>query len=412
LASPVNAEDRLAAYARLAVRVGVNLQPGQPLHIRGLVEHAPLVRAIAAEAWKAGSSYVDASYTDQHVKRELIAHGSDEALTHTPPSAIQRLNDQIDTRGAQIEITGNPEPDLFDGLDSGRVGRTRMAKLAELSGHAINEGLISWSIVSYPTEGWAQAIFGEPDVERLWQAVAFATRLDEPDPVQAWRDHVDELLARAAALTRHEFDAIRYTGPGTDLTVGLNPGSRWHAAEFTTAWGQTHLPNLPTEEVFTTPDWRRAEGTVRATKPLNLPGHGLTVHGLELRFEAGRAVEVRAESGADAIRSQLALDANASFLGEIALVDGTSKIGQTGITFRDTLFDENAASHIAYGRGISLAVEGAVGRSPEEQQQLGVNQSLVHTDFMVGGPEIEIDGVTRDGGRVPIIHRDVWKLPA
>lgn len=402
--------DRLEAYARLAVRVGVNLRPGQRLEILGLVEHAPLVRALARAAWEAGASYVDAWYVDQHLRRALIEHGSEDALTWTPPWELRRLEALAADQGAEISITGDPEPSLFDGLDGSRVGRTRKVELAELHGRQVNEALVNWSIVAFPNAGWAQAVFGEPDVERLWDAVATAVRLNHADPVESWRTHVARLVGRAAQLNERRFDAIRFRGPGTDLTVGLNPGSTWRAAEMQTAFGVTHIPNLPTEEVFTTPDWRRVEGTVRATRPLNLPRQGTVIRDLEMRFEAGRAVEVNASFGADAVRAQMGLDKGAAFLGEIALVDGDSAVDRTGITFLDTLFDENATCHIAYGRGISFCVEGAAGLSQEERQAIGVNHSIVHTDFMIGGPDVDVDGVTRDGAEVPVLRRNEWLL--
>jgi aminopeptidase len=402
--------DLLERYADLAVRVGVNLQPGQELEIAGLIEHAPLARAIARAAWRAGARYVEVYYRDQHVKRELIEHGSEDALRRTPGWLLKRYEDLADTQGARIDITGNPEPELFVGLDEARVGRTRMLELSELAGRLINEALIAWSIVSFPNEGWATTVFGEPDVERLWEAVAVAVRLREPDPVEAWRTHMAKLVERAGRLNEHGFGAMRYRGPGTDLTVGLNPRSTWKAAEFTTAWGTKHIPNLPTEEVFTTPDWRSAEGTVRSTKPLNVPGHGIVVRDLELEVEAGRIVGVQASTGAEVIRAQTELDEGASRFGELALVDGESAVGKTGITFFDTLFDENATSHIAYGRGISMCIEGAVGRDRTEQAELGVNDSVVHTDFMVGGPDVAVDGVTEEGALVPILRDDVWVL--
>jgi aminopeptidase len=397
-------------YAELAVRVGVNVQPGQYVEIGCLVEHAPLARAIAAAAWDAGAGYLDVYYRDQHVKRELIEHGSEEALTRTPEWVLQRLRDLSDAHGALIEITGNPEPELFAGLDGGRIGRTRMHAQADLIGRLVNDGLLAWSIVSFPTEGWATTVFGEPDVERLWDAVSTAVRLDQPDPVEAWRAHIAKLISRTKQLNELRLTAVRYRGPGTDLTVGLNAGSTWKAAEFETAWGTKHLPNMPTEEVFTTPSPERADGVVRSTRPLNVPGQGIVVRDLELELEGGRIVAVRASEGADVIRAQTEMDEGAARLGELALVDGESAVGRTGITFSDTLFDENATSHIAYGRGLTMCVEGAMGKDVAEQQTLGVNESVIHTDFMVGGPEVDIDGVTEDGTAVPILRDDVWQL--
>ena len=288
-------ESRLERYAELAVRVGANLQPGQPLAVVAQLEHAPLARAIARAAYEHGASYVDVHYGDAHIKRALIERGPDEALTHTPAWLLTRMRDMNEHEGALIAITGDPEPELLNDLDGERVGKARPIELAKANSKQINERLANWTIVSYPTEGWANAVFGEPDVERLWEAVEFATRLDEADPVAAWQEHMARLDERAQLLNERAFDAVRFRGPGTDLTVGLLPVSRWRAARFTTAWGLVHVPNMPTEEVFATPDWRRTEGTVRSTRPLGVLG--ATVRDLEIRFEAGKAVEVRASAG-------------------------------------------------------------------------------------------------------------------
>ena len=400
----------LEPYADLAVQVGVNLQRGQYVSITGLVEHAPMARALARAAWRAGAGYVEVAYRDQHIKRELIEHGSEEALTLTPGWMMKRLDDLAQAQGAAIDITGNPEPELFAGLDGARVGRTRMLELSERNGRIVNNAEVAWSIVSYPNDGWAATVFGEPDVERLWAAVATAVRLNEADPVEAWRKHMAKLIHRAERMNEHAFRAVRYRGPGTDLTVGLNPVSIWKAAEFRTAWGIPHVPNLPTEEVFTTPDWRQAEGRIRSTRPLNVPEHGIVVRDLEFEVEEGRIVDVRASTGGEVIRAQTQIDDGAARFGELALVDGKSAVGKTGLTFFDTLFDENATSHIAFGRGISFCVEGAMGLDQAGQTALGVNDSLIHTDFMVGGPEVDIDGIKEDGSLIPILRDDVWQL--
>jgi len=398
------------SYADLAVRAGCNLQPGQRLLIQTIVEHAPFARAVTRAAYAAGARHVEVQYDDQHVRRAMIEHAPDEVLTWTPPHLLRQTQDLSTDRAAFIWIIGDPEPELFSDLDPERVGKARMLELRDAVTKQVNDRSVAWAIVAYPNEGWANAVFGEPDVDRLWDAVARATRLYDEDPISSWWDHVECLGARADTLNKLDLDAVRYSGPGTDLTVGLLPGSTWMSARFETSWGQRHIPNLPTEEVFTTPDFRRTEGTIRSTRPLVLETEGVTVRDLEMRFEAGKAVEVNATAGAEVVRTQMATDEQGSYLGEIALVDKTSAVGATGVTFKNTLFDENATSHMAFGAGFTFTIEGSDGLTPEEQIAAGINYSKVHTDFMIGGPEVAIDGITRDGTLVPLIHNDEWQI--
>ena len=402
------ADERLERYAKLAVRVGANVQEGQDVVVTALVEHAPMARAVAREAYRAGAKHVIVLYGDLHLRRAAIELGPEQELSWSAPHLLDWYRRWDDERPALIALSGNPDPSLLADLDPALVGKAEPREIQALTLAQIAARRYTWTIIAAPNEGWARQVFGEPDLSRLWDAVAVATRLDQPDPVAAWREHAATLRARAAELTERSFDAIRFHGPETDLTVGLVPGAQWNSASAETETGIEHMPNLPTEEVFTSPDWRRAEGTVRSTFPL-IAG-GTRVDGLRVRFEGGKIVDVTADSGAEIIREQLAIDGQAPYLGEVALVDGSSAVRQTGFVFYSTLFDENATCHIAFGQGFPSAVDGADGRTSDELLELGVNVSAAHTDFMIGGPEVAVDGLDGSGNATPIIRDDEWQL--
>jgi len=392
--------DRLERYAELAVRVGANVQEGQEVFIDGAVEHVDLVRALARQSYRAGASYVNLRYTDQHVRRAMIELGPDEALTYAPEWL--KTMETATAGNALLATAGDTEPELLADLDGDRVGRARSPEIAAIRRQQHRDNSVNWGIIGAPTEGWANQVLGEPDVERLWELVAFCFRLDEDDPVAAWREHLDRLEARATSLTALRPDALRYRGPGTNLTVGLLASARWGTARFRTASGIDYVANMPTEEIFTTPDPRRADGTLRSSLPLSLDGQ--LIRDLRLTFEDGQIVQVDAESGADIVRAHLATIENADRLGELSLVTKESRVGQTGTLFYDTLFDENATCHIAYGNGLAYAFDG----EPDD----AMNVSNIHIDFMIGRPELEVDAVLADGTEVPLIRDEEWQLAA
>jgi aminopeptidase len=400
---------RLERYAELAVRSWVNMAPGQELDVFATsLAHAPLVRALARAGYANGATYVEAHYDDMHVRKAMIELAPEETLTWSAPWMIKRAEDRAENKTALIAITGDPEPELLGDLDGDRVGRARPVELIKRIGELTSKRPHNWCVIAWPNEGWATTVFGEPDVERLWDAVAHAVRLDEPDPLAAWVEHVAKLEGRANALNERGFDAVRFRGPGTDLTIGLLPESRWAGGGDTTNWGRRYIANVPTEEVYTTPDWRRTEGVVRSTRPLSLLG--TMARDLEVRFEGGRAVEVNASAGADVVRGEMSVDEGADCLGEVALVTGDSRVADTGITFFDTLYDENVTCHIAYGFAYPERVDGGEDIKPDDRRARGFNYSVVHTDFMIGGPEVDVVGVTAGGDEIPIIQEDEWRL--
>ena len=394
--------------AELAVHVGADLQPGQDVVVAPWDPlQAPIARAVAEEAYAAGARYVSVVYWDGAAKASRLRHAPEDSLGFVPDWVRRVTTEAIERRSAWISLMGDPDPDVFADVDQDRLGRDQMPYIPELF-ELISSRAVNWTVVPGPTPAWAKRLFGEPDEERLWETLAPILRMDAEDPVQAWRDHVARLNDRAAALNERRFTSVRFDGPDTDLTVGLIEGHQWLAGVFPTTWGPVPVVNMPTEEVFTTPDRHRVEGTVRMTRPVLMTG-GALIEGLRLRFESGRIVDVSADANADAVRAQIALDEGAARLGEIALVDNSSPVGRSGILFGDLLLDENAASHVAWGNAYEQAVTD-LPDDGDERERLGFNRSLVHQDAMIGSPEVDVDGVEASGAAVPIMRGGAWVL--
>jgi aminopeptidase len=391
--------------ATLAVAFGANVQPGQVVGVTAELPHRELVGAIAEAAYERGAVFVDVDYFDPYVKHARIEHAAEDALDFVPSWYGARMLALGEQRCSRIFLTGPTAPGLFDDLDPARTGRDLLPRLKE-TGKVVNDRTTNWTIVPCATPGWARQLRPELDeqaaLERLWEDIAFVCRLDEPDPVTAWQTRIEATAAAAERLNERRFDALRLRGPGTDLTIGLLPSSTWANAWFETVGGVKHLANVPTEEVFTSPDPLRADGVVTSTKPLVF-SDGSVVSGLTVRFEAGRAVEIDADEGAGNMRARCHRDDGGTRLGEVALVDREGRIGRLGTVFYDTLLDENAASHLALGSGFDFAVS-----APADRER--VNVSAIHIDFMVGSDDVEVTGITRDGAEVPVLVGGNWQL--
>jgi len=396
--------DLTRRLADLIVGYGANVQPGQLVGVTSSIGKEELTREITRAAYERGARYVDVHYWDPRVKRERLIHGNPETFDYIPPWMHARMRHLSDEHGARISLSGPPEPNIFEGVPADRQGTDALPYLPE-TGEIIGLRTTNWCVAPAPTTAWASAVYPEADPEeaysRLWDAISHVCRLDADDPAAAWDVRFAEITASAEKLTARRFDAIRLHGPGTDLTVGLFPSSRWHAAGLETIGGLRHFPNIPSEEAFTTPDPVRVDGYVSATMPLDL--HGSIVTGVRIDFERGRAVKIDAESNAETLRSACAKDDGGTRLGELALVDGAGRIGPLETIFFDTLLDENAASHIALGSGYLHAVE-----SETEQQR--INRSQIHIDFMIGSPAVDVDGITRDGDVVPLLRNSTWQI--
>ena len=404
-------EVRLDRLAEVAVRVGLGLRPGQELVLTAPLDAAPLVRRITEHAYRAGASLVTPIYSDDEAVLARFRFAPDESFDAAPGWLFDGMAAAYRRGAARLAVVGD-DPALLASQDPDKVARANRARsqayvpaLELIAGFAIN-----WTIVSYATPAWARAVFpGEPEdvaVARLWDAIFSASRIDGPDPVAQWQAHNRALAGRTAILNERRYAALRFRGPGTDLTVGLADDHEWQGGATTAKNGVLCNANIPTEEVFTTPHRDRVDGVVRSTKPLSY--QGTLIEDIAVRFEKGAIVEATASSGAEVLAKVIATDEGARRLGEVALVPYSSPISKSGLLFFNTLFDENAASHIALGQAYSKCIRGGGAMSEADLVARGTNRSLIHIDWMIGSAEIDVDGVAEDGRAEPLMRGGEW----
>ena len=403
--------DRLQSLARVAVRVGLGLRAGQELVMTAPLDAVPLARAITAEAYRAGASLVTTLFADDVATLARYEHAPAEAFDTAAGWLYDGMAAAFRRNAARLAIVGD-DPSLLAGQDADKVSRANRARSAAyrpaldlVAGFSMN-----WTIVSAATPAWARAMFPDMPEEdataRLWDAIFAASRVDRPDPVAAWAEHNAELRRRTETLNGRRYAALRFQGPGTDLTVGLADGHEWHGGATTAKNGILCNANIPTEEVFTTPHRLRVSGTVASTKPLSYSG--TLIRDIRVRFEEGAIVEADAATGAEVLRKVLDTDEGARRLGEVALVPDSSPISASGLLFLNTLFDENAASHIALGQAYSKCLVDGLSMSPDELARRGANTSLIHIDWMIGSGEVDVSGVHLDGASEPLMSGGEW----
>lgn len=403
--------ERLDRLADVAVGVGLRLAPGQELLISAPIEALPLTRRITERAYKAGASLVTALFSDDASTLLRFKYAPPESFDKAPGWLSGGMATVLANGGAWLLIIGD-NPVLLAGQDRDKVARankTWWQGYVPVLQHIFNFDT-NWSFVAYATPGWARAVFpnetDEVAVGKLWDAIFTASRVDAPDPIAAWRTHNEALAARDKFLNEKRFAALHFRGPGTDLRVGLADDHEWVGPAHTAKNGIRFNPNIPCEEVATAPHKDRVEGVARSTKPLAY--QGTLIEGIAVRFSGGRIVEANADKGQQVLRKILETDEGARHLGEVALVPESSPIARSGLFFYNTLFDENAASHIALGQSYNVCFVNGKSLTPAELDGKGANQSLVHIDWMIGSPSVDIDGLAANGTATPLMRSGEW----
>jgi len=404
-------EQKLDQLAQVAIHVGLGLKAGQELVMTAPLDAVPLVRRITEHAYRAGASLVTTLYNDDEAALMRYRFAPDESFDHAAKWLYDGMGAAFKSGAARLAITG-ANPLLLSNEDPDKVGRANRAvskayrpALELITRHAIN-----WTIVATATPAWAAAMFPddppETAIAKLWNAIFETSRINTDDPVAAWKKHDADLQKRAAFLNEKRYSALHYRGPGTDFRLGLADDHLWMGGGTTAANGLYCIPNIPTEEVFTTPHKDRADGTVTASKPLS--HQGTMIEGIQVRFEHGRIVEARATRGQEVLQNLIGTDEGARRLGEVALVPHSSPIAHSGLTFFNTLFDENAASHIALGQAYTSCLRDGDKLTPEQLAAKGANDSLIHVDWMIGSDKLDIDAITASNTVEPLMRSGEW----
>lgn len=409
-----NFKENLAKYAKLLVSTGINVQPGHTVQLTIGVEQAELARLIVKEAYAHGAKEVLVNWLDDVIARERLVNVDVELLEQVHPQRITEMNYLLERKASRLVVLSE-DPGAYDGVDPEKLSRNARALSQALNPmrQASQANKISWTLGAASGLEWAKKVFpnaasDEEAVDLLWDQIFKTCRIYEEDPIKAWEEHEARLVAKAKVLNDEQFVKLHYTAPGTDLVLGMPKNHLWEAAGSVNAQGEHFIANMPTEEVFTAPDYRVADGYVTSTKPLSYNGN--IIEGIKVTFKDGEIVDVTAEKGDEVMKKLVFDNAGARGLGEVALVPDKSPISQSGVTFFNTLFDENASNHLAIGQAYAFSIEGGTEMSQEVLKEAGLNRSDVHVDFMIGSNKMNIDGIREDGTRVPIFRDGEWAI--
>ncbi|MDQ0231344.1 aminopeptidase [Metabacillus malikii] len=404
-------QQNLEKYAELAVRVGVNIQPNQNLMINASIEVAEFVRLVVKKAYEAGARNVYVEWHDDAVTRTRFELAPEEALSDYPEWKARGLETLAENDGAFMSIISS-NPDSLSGIDPKRIAASTKAAGTALTKYRnyLQADKASWTVIAAASKEWAAKVFpdeaADKQVEKLWEAIFRTTRTDQDDPVQAWQDHNNNLHNKVEYLNNKKYKKLHYKAKETDLTIELHDTHTWVGAGSENEKGTFFMANMPTEEVFTVPLKTGVDGVVKSTKPLSYSGN--LIDQFTITFEKGRIVDVKAETGEEILKQLVETDEGSHYLGEIALVAHDSPISQSGILFYNTLFDENASNHLAIGNGYAFCVEGGKKMTREQLEEVGVNSSITHVDFMIGSADMDIDGILEDGTREAIFRKGTW----